>query len=118
MATLNPSVVARSGYVVPAVLTSANSGGDQFTPGDDVFLHGKTSGTAVTAIVGTPGNVRGIPLGGAAAGLSMVFAATQERIWGPFPASLFASSTGFALITYAGGIATGFTIEVLRFPTS
>src|SRR5437588_77354 len=94
MALLPTNVVTRAGFT--AAFVTATGGGDTFTPGDDVFLHAKTTGTGTTITVATPGNTRGILLGP----YTKVLAATDEQEFGPFPASVFAGSTGVAAITY------------------
>ena len=115
MALLGPRIVTRNSGGAPN-LVAATSGGDTFQPGDDVFLHAKTTGTGSTVTVATPGNVRGIAIGGAGGGHQKTLAATDEQTWGPFPSSLFAGSTGVAAITYSS--VTGLTIEVVRHPAS
>lgn len=116
MATLSPHGVTRAGYTPAPV--AATAGGDAFTPGDDVFLHAKNSGgSAAVVTVLSPGNVRGLAIGGAAGGSQVtVPATTGELIWGPFPASVFAGATGLASITYTNP--SGVTIEVLRCTAS
>lgn len=90
---------------------AATGGGDFFTPDSDTFLHVKNSDSSShNVIVTTPGTYGGLQIGDP----TIAVAAGTERMFGPFPAQLFADSTnsGLAAITYSS--ATGMTIAALR----
>lgn len=88
--------------------TAAAAGGDTFQPGDDVILILKTSGTASTVTVASPGACNQ----GSTHPLVISMPATGERHVGPFPAQRFAGSNGLVSVTYSS--VTGLTVAVVK----
>ena len=80
---------------------AASGGGDEFVPGEDVFLHVKNgSGASITVTVVTPKQAHeGIET----ADVAVAVPAAGERFIGPFPANIFGNpADGRADITYSG----------------
>lgn len=97
MATLTTQNITRAGLLDAAGVTPAG-GGDQFQPGDDVFLRVKNgSGGAITCTVtsattGPEGQNLDSPS-------AVSIAAGATRFFGPFPSSRFAAASGYATVT-------------------
>ena len=110
MATLTVNVVTVSGFRDDNALVAAAGGGDAFAPGPDVFCRiNNGGGSAITVTFVTPLTVGGLGL--ADAGGSVTNA--QSRLFGPFPAELYADpTTGLVVVTYSG--VTSVTIGVFR----
>lgn len=107
MATVATQQISLAGLA--ATYSAASAGGDEFTPGDGVFLHVKNgSGGAVTVTVVTPGTV----VGQAIADVANSVAAGGEEFLGPFPAQHFAGADGKADITWSA--TTSVTFAVLK----
>lgn len=97
-----------SGGLAPSY-SAASGGGDEFTPGDSVFLHVKNgSGSGVTVTVVTPGTVVGQAIGD----VTNTVAAGGDEFMGPFPAQHFAAADGKADVTWSA--TTSITFAVLK----
>lgn len=97
-----------------ALTTPGGVSGDTFSPGPDVYLRLKTSGTAVTATITWPTQVDNYGVSKAPFTInSGALPATGDRIFGPFPASDFSDpSDGQVHIAYTA--VTGLTVGVYR----
>lgn len=105
MATLTVNQVIPTGFRDDNALVAAAGGGDAFAPGDRTFLRvNNGGGGAITVTIATPATVDaggGATLAIADGGGSVTNA--QSRLFGPFPASLYADpSTGLVNVTYSG----------------
>lgn len=108
------NITASAGLRVDNALTAAAGGGDQFLPGDNVYLVvNNAGGGAITVTVTTHGTYRGLAVAEAPNAVSV--AAGQRWEFGPFPPSLYADPTdGLADIAYSG--VTSVTVGVFRLP--
>lgn len=97
MATVSTEVVDIDG--LGATYNAASGGGDKFTPGDRVFLHVVNgSAASITATAATPGTIVGQSIPDA----QCTVPAGAERLWGPFPARLFAGQVdGLVAVTWS-----------------
>lgn len=95
MAALATTAVSLAGTQYPATAVSAS---DTFTPGNDVFLQVTNGGGSPdTVAIVSPGTSRGLAI--ADAGGSVTNGTT--KVFGPFPADLFADpSTGVTTVTH------------------
>lgn len=85
MAQVATQSVSRAGLA--PVYSAASAGGDEFVPGDTVFLHVKNGGaSAVTVTVVTPGTADGFDI----ADMAVSVPAAGERMIGPLSAGTFA----------------------------
>ena len=93
---------------------SAVSASDTFVPDDRTYLHVTNGGGSPdTVAIATPGTLAGGGLTIGDAGGSCTNA--QSRIYGPFPAQLFADpTTGLATVTHS--FTTSVTQAVVRIP--
>lgn len=100
MATLTVNPVTQAGFRDDNALVAAAGGGDAFAPGPDVFVRiNNGGGASITATFATPGTVGGLTI--ADGGGSVTNA--QSRLFGPFPAELYADpTTGLVTLTYSG----------------
>jgi hypothetical protein len=97
LAGLNPSYAA------------ASAGGDDFANDGKTFVHIKNAGAgSITATIATPAQISGIDI----ADIAVAVPNGGERMIGPFPVSLFNTSTGKASITYSG--VTSVTIAAIK----
>src|SRR6476469_5442335 len=106
-----------AGADLSAALTTPTVGSvDTFAPGGDIFLRLKTTGTAVTVTVVWPTATDAYGVAKAAYTISGgALAATQDKLYGPFPASEFADpSDGQVHLNYSA--ITGTTVGVYRTP--
>jgi hypothetical protein len=113
MATLTPNVVnAQAGFRDDNALVAAAGGGDAFPPGRDTFFKvANGGGASITVTFATPGTIGGnaIADGGGAVTNG------QSRIFGPFPAELYADPvTGLVTTTYSG--VTTVTVAPFKIP--
>lgn len=119
-------MTAYTTVIVPGRLTGANITtfinpslvGDTFAPGTDVFLRVKTAGTATTVTVMNAGANSG-PSGTFLTPLNLqpLMAATDDRIYGPFPAATFADpSDGQVHVAYSATASV--TVQVLNMSAS
>ncbi len=110
MATLVVNQVSQAGLRDDNALVAAAGGGDAFAPGANVFVRiNNAGGAGITATFVTPGSVGGLAI--ADAGGSVTNA--QSRLFGPFPAELYAdTTTGLVVLTYSG--VTSVTVGVFR----
>jgi hypothetical protein len=96
-----------------ALTTPGGTTGDTFTPGGDIYLRLKTTGTAITATITNSGLD---PYGVGKAALTIAagaLPATGDGIYGPFPAAEFADpADGQVHIAYT--VVTGLTVGVYR----
>jgi hypothetical protein len=114
LAVLGSATRNAAGFNLAATLTTPTAGGDTFSPGPDVYLRLKTSGTAVTVSVTWPtaADQYGVAKAPFAIG-GGALAATQDVMYGPFPSSDFADpSDGQVHLTYTA--ITGLTVGVYR----
>jgi hypothetical protein len=112
MATLTVNTVTQAGFRDDNALVAATGGGDAFAPGDRTFCRVNNGGGAsITVTFATPGLVGGLAI--ADGGGSVTNA--QSRLFGPFPAELYADpTTGLVIVTYSG--VTTVTIGVFTIP--
>lgn len=112
MATLTKNTVTQAGFRDDNALVAVAGGGDAFPPGDRTFVRVNNGGGApITVTFATPGSVGG--LGIADGGGSVTNA--QSRLFGPFPAELYADpTTGLVTTTYSSP--TTVTIGVFDLP--
>lgn len=112
MATLTVNTVTVAGFRDDNALVAAAGGGDAFAPGPDVFFRCNNGGGAsITITFVTPLVVGGLGL--ADGGGSVTNA--QSRLFGPFPAELYAdATTGLVVVTYSG--VTSVTVGAFRIP--
>lgn len=112
MATLAVNVVTPAGLRDDNLLVAAAGGGDAFLPSDRTLLRvNNGGGSPITVTIVTPGSISGFAL--ADAGGSVTNA--QSRLFGPFPAELFADpTTGLCVVTYSG--VTTVTVGAFVFP--
>ena len=110
MATLVVNQVSQAGLRDDNALVAAAGGGDAFAPGANVFVRiNNGGGVSITATFATPGSVGGLTI--ADGGGSVTNA--QSRIFGPFPAELYAdTTTGLVVLTYSG--VTTVTVGVFK----
>jgi hypothetical protein len=111
MATLTPNVVnAQAGVRDDNALVAAAGGGDAFPPGGDIFVRiNNGGGSPITPTFVTPGTVRGNAIADGGGAVTNA----QSRIFGPFPADMYADpTTGLVTVTYTG--VTSVTIGVFR----
>lgn len=112
MATLTVNTVTQAGFRDDNALVAAAGGGDAFAPGPDTFVRiNNGGGGSITATFATPGTVGGLAI--ADGGGSVTNA--QSRLFGPFPAELYAdTTTGLVTLTYSG--VTSVTVGVFKIP--
>lgn len=120
MATLSIIGAANraAGLDLKATLAAATSGGDAIPPGPDVYLRVVNgSGASVTVTAMTAGANAG-PSGTFLAPLPLgAVAASGDRLFGPFPAGVFADpSDGLVHVTYSASASV--TVGVYRCPNS
>jgi len=102
-----PATALTSGNSSAPSYAAATGGGDTFVPDLDTFVHIKNgSGGSITVTFVTPAVTQGLAIQDPA----IVIAAGTEAMVGPFPAALFANSSGVCSITYSG--VTSLTIGV------
>jgi hypothetical protein len=117
MATLTKQVVNNVG-ITPTYAAGA-SGGDNFVPDYDTFLHFKnTSGAPITVTIVTP---KSAPGGQAIADdILAIPATTGDKMMGPYPAEYYADPAntvpGNAGITYSANPPTGLTVACIQVP--
>ncbi|HXJ64036.1 MAG TPA: hypothetical protein VNN79_09805 [Actinomycetota bacterium] len=101
--------------MLSASMVSPSGGGDTFAPGADVFLRVQTNGTGLTATVLNANSNAG-PNGTFLAQLAFTaIGATADRMFGPFPPSVFADpSDGQVHVSYS--VVTAAKVGVYRFP--
>lgn len=105
-----------SGLDLSAALTTpGGTTGDTFPAGSDIYLRLKTAGTALTASVIDAASVSG-PSGTFLAPYTVgggALAATGDKIFGPWPANVFASpADGLVHVNYT--VVTTLTVGVYR----
>jgi hypothetical protein len=113
VATLTVNAVnAQAGFRDDNALVAAAGGGDAFAPGPDTYVRiNNGGGASITVTFATPGSVGGNAI--ADGGGSVTNA--QSRMFGPFPAELYADpTTGLVTTTYSG--VTTVTIGVFKIP--
>lgn len=115
MATLTVNQVTQAGFRDDNALVAAAGGGDAFAPTDKTFVRvNNAGGGAITVTFATPSTVDaggGSTLAVADGGGSVTNA--QSRLFGPFPAALYADvTTGLCNVTYSG--VTSVTIGVFK----
>jgi hypothetical protein len=101
LATATPGRGAGSDLV--GGLVNAAAGGDTFIGGPNVYLRVKSTKVGVLTVTITPPAGTG-PLGTTIAPVALsptVEASTGDRIYGPFPTSPFADSTGAIAVSYS-----------------
>ena len=110
MATLTVNQVSQAGFRDDNALVAAAGGGDAFLPSDKTFVRiNNGGGGAITATFATPGTVAGLAI--ADGGGSVTNA--QSRLFGPFPAEIYADpTTGLCTLTYSG--VTTVTVGVFK----
>lgn len=119
MATLTKQVVGKAG-ITPSY-AAGSSGGDNFVPDADTFLHFKnTSGSPITVTIVTP---KVAPGGQAIADDTIaVPATTGDKMAGPYEAEYYADPAntvpGNAGITYSANPPTGLTVACIQVPRS
>jgi hypothetical protein len=107
--------VTQAGFRDDNALVAAAGGGDAFVPSDRTFVRiNNAGGGAITATFATPATVAaggGSTLAVADGGGSVTNA--QSRLFGPFPAELYADpTTGMCTLTYSG--VTSVTVGVFK----
>ena len=105
MALVSPQVPNITGS---AITYSTPTTSDTVVPGNNIYLHEKTSGTAVTTTVVVPGSA----YGQARPDVAVSMPATGDRIIGPLTADLADPVTGFVTITRSA--TTGVTSAVIQ----
>lgn len=115
MATLTVNQVSQAGFRDDNALVAAAGGGDGFLPSDRTFVRvSNAGGGAITVTFATPKTVDaggGSTLAVADGGGSVTNG--QSRLFGPFPADLYAdTTTGLCNITYSG--VTSVTVGVFK----
>jgi hypothetical protein len=111
MATLTVNTLnAQAGFRDDNALVAAAGGGDAFLPGANTFVRvNNGGGSPITVTFATPGSIGGNAI--ADGGGSVTNA--QSRMFGPFPASLYADPvTGLVTTTYSA--VTSVTIGVFQ----
>jgi hypothetical protein len=100
MATLTVTSVVRTG--VAETLTAAAGGGDKFLPSKDTFfVVNNGGGGAITVTFASTNTSYGLAVADAVS--SPTVGAGERRIFGPFPAEVFANaSDGLCDVTYSG----------------
>lgn len=115
MATLTVNQITQAGFRDDNALVAAAGGGDAFVPTKETFVRiNNGGGGSITATFATPGTV---PAGGgstlAIADGGGAVTNAQSRIFGPFPAELYADpTTGMCTLTYSG--VTTVTVGVFK----
>ncbi|MEV6798539.1 hypothetical protein AB0M91_09345 [Micromonospora rifamycinica] len=98
MATVGTGVITRAASATDLSPNTANSGGDKFTAGSDVWLFlENSSGAPITVTVETPGLVRGQAI----ADLTISVPAGGYAARGPWPADVFGDGGGLVALTYS-----------------
>lgn len=106
MATLTAQTIIRSGLKPTYGSTASN--GDKFENTGNEFVHIKNTDTSShTVTVATSATVDGL----AVADRAVAIPASEERMIGPFPTSVYNDSDGFVQLTYSS--VTSMTIAVL-----
>lgn len=109
MATVPVQDVTRAG--VTPTYNAASGGGDKFSPGAHVFVHVlNTGGSATTPTFTTPGQIQELAIADSAGGTTP--ATTGSKMYGPFPADLFAGSDGLVAVSWSS--TSGVTFAVMR----
>jgi hypothetical protein len=121
MAALTTTVPSRAvgGNLAAAGLTAAaESGGDTFLAGSNVWLRVQVTKASPVTVTVTPPAGSG-PLGTTITPVALapaVPATTGDRIFGPFPAVPFADATGKISIDYSPAPSAGdVKVQVLKF---
>jgi hypothetical protein len=104
MAVLTVQEISRAG--LSPSYSAANAGGDE-APNDEItFLHVKNgSGGSIDVTIQTPGTVDGLAI----TDRTVAVPASEERMIGPFPSSVYSSTL---TISYSG--VTSLTIAAIR----
>jgi hypothetical protein len=112
MATLTVNQVTPGGFRDDNALVAAAGGGDAFLPSQDTFVRvNNGGGSSITVSFITPGTYGSTGLAIADAGGSVTNA--QSRLFGPFPAEVYADpTTGLCTVTYSTN--TSVTIAVFK----
>lgn len=112
MATLTVNSVTQAGFRDDNALVAAAGGGDAFAPGPTTFVRiNNGGGSGITATFVTPGTVGTTGLTIADGGGTVTNA--QSRLFGPFPAEIYADpTTGLVTLTYSG--VTSVTVGVFK----
>jgi len=110
MATLTVTPVTLSGVRDDNALVAAAGGGDAFAPSDRTFFRiNNGGGSPITVTFVTPGSVSTLTIGDAGGSVTNA----QSRLFGPFPAELFADpTTGLCVVTYSA--VTSVTVGAFR----
>lgn len=118
MTALTPVVASRAvGANLATALTAATAGGETFPAGPNTFLRVKSTNAGTVTVTVTPPTGGG-PLGTTVAPLALapvVPITTGDIIYGPFPASPFADSSG--TVTATCSTTTGVTVGAFIFPS-
>ena len=111
MAVLATQTITRAG--IAETLSAAAGGGDEFTPGDGVYIKvANGGGSSITVTVPTPRDVRGQAI----ADLAVSVPNGSHRLIGPLPTHDYANPTdGKGDITYSG--VTSVTVGVFELST-
>jgi hypothetical protein len=114
MALITAQPVTQAG---PATTYTAVNASDTFTPGDQLFLDIKTTGTTITVTVVSPsGASSSCNFGVSGSGHNLVLSATGTAQYklGPLTAARFGDpTTGLATVTYSP--TTGCTAALVQF---
>lgn len=113
MATLTVTEVTRAGVIV-TTLTAAAAGGDQFpNTGRELvmFKNGDVAAKTVTLVTGAAG---ADPDGLAITDKTIVVAAGDTVVMGPFPTGIYNDASGMMNLTYSA--VTSCTLKALKLP--
>jgi hypothetical protein len=109
VATVPVQDVSRAGTT--PTYNAASAGGDKFTPGAHVMVHVlNTGGSATAPTFTTPGQIQELAVADSTGGTTP--ATTGSKMYGPFPAELFADSAGLCAVAWS--VTSGVTFAVLR----
>jgi len=95
MADLSIQTIARAG-ITPAYVAAAG-GGDAFANSGKELIHIKNGGSTMTLTIVTQATQDGL----AVADRAVVVTGGEERVIGPFPASIYNDGTGKVQLTYS-----------------
>lgn len=111
MAAIATQVISRSGVTV--VYTSANTSGDSFIAGPDIYLAFVNTTASKTVTLTPPAG--GGPLGTTVSPVTLAVATTGTSEFGPFPAIPFADGSGAVAMTYSA--VSNLTVAVKKHPS-
>lgn len=110
MATLTVNQITQAGLRDDNLLVAAAGGGDAFLPGTTVLVRvNNGGGSPITVTFATPGTIAGLAIADGGGSVTN----GQSRLFGPFPAEIYADpTTGLVVVTYSG--VTTVTIGAFR----